>query len=269
MSRLPFSTAPLIAFLDEDLAEVAAMAQAEVKAASAAEGVSRPRLVGAVRGGIIAAHRNDTRLSGLRRRLETFGVDPLTELGGADLSRMQLAGEKLAGADLRRTDFRRSNLANADLARANLGEANLAEAVLTAANLAGARLDQANLAGADLSRASLAGASFVGASIEGAVGLPEAARRAARISPEVAALLRQLCGTEPTEPLSRTGRLILAGEWDEATRLLAKPLPRGGTPKADKLRQSTELVRVMLEMLKGEAHAAAAILAAVRGARIP
>ena len=41
MSRLSFSIAPLIEFLDEDLAELAALSGAAVRDQSAAEGIDR------------------------------------------------------------------------------------------------------------------------------------------------------------------------------------------------------------------------------------
>lgn len=264
MSRLSFTLAPLIEFLDDDLAAVAAMPAAEIRSATAAERVDRPALVVRVRRQIIAAHRAEAVPSALRTKLENFGIDALTELSGADLSSLRLAGERLAQADLRQADFTASDLSRADLSQADLRSAQLVRASLVAANLSGARLEQANLAGADLSDALLAGACFVGARLDDARGVPAAARRGARISPDVAGVLQRLCrldGKVPTAParrdddlLGKAGRLILLGEWDQADSILG--------PATD---QRAALVKVVLEMLKGDIDIAGRILADVKG----
>jgi hypothetical protein len=263
MSRLSFSLAPLIEFLDDDLDAVASMPGSAVQAASAAEGVDRPALVARVRTRIVTAHRAEVVRTELRGKLESFGIDPLTELRGADLQALRLAGERLARADLRGADFTASDLSRADLANADLRNAQFVRASLVAANLSGARLDAANLAGADLSDARIAGACFVGATLDNAEGVPEPVRRGARISLEVAGLLQRLCrldknaATLPARggdnALGRAGRLILLGEWDQASSILGAA--------AD---QRTALVKALLEMLKGDVDIAGRILAEVK-----
>jgi len=275
MSRLSFTVAPLVEFLDEDLAEVAAMSGAAVRDSSAAAGLDRAGLVLRVRDRLILAHRAEPASGDFRGKLERFGVDALCELGGADLHGLRLAGERLARADLRQVDLSASDLTRADLAEADLRHASLARASLVAADLSGARLDAADLAGADLSNALIVGACFVGATLDGARGVPEAARRGARISAEVAALLRQLCGLDDkplpgrrgpaADHLARAGRLILQGEWEQAARLLGVAAPDAARVRgAERL----ALVKAMLEMLRGDADIAGRILAEVK-ARMP
>ncbi|MFW0797638.1 pentapeptide repeat-containing protein [Gordonia sp. CPCC 205515] len=81
-------------------------------------------------------------------------------LAGANLTAVDLTGANLFAVDLASVYLTRANLNRANLNRANLFGANLAGATLVAANLVGANLVRANLAGATLVAATLAGANL-------------------------------------------------------------------------------------------------------------
>jgi uncharacterized protein YjbI with pentapeptide repeats len=135
-------------------------------------------------------------------RAATRSVIP--DLGGAELSNLNLEGVNLSGANLRETNFFDTNLQQANLSGANLfhasldganlrgadlsganlrearisqwddgkrladlGSANLSDADLRGADLRKANLGLANLSKANLSRANLSGANLSGADLKG------------------------------------------------------------------------------------------------------
>ena len=81
--------------------------------------------------------------------------DPIINLGGADLSEVNLSETHLGRASLFGVDLSRSNLFGVNLSEANLSRSNLNGANLCIANLDGANLCGANLCGADLREAFL------------------------------------------------------------------------------------------------------------------
>jgi uncharacterized protein YjbI with pentapeptide repeats len=89
------------------------------------------------------------------------------ELGGLDLSAIDLSGASMKRAGLARSNLSGARLAGADLLRANLEGADLSGAVLAGANLSDARLRGAKLAGCDLTDATLDGALFTRADLSG------------------------------------------------------------------------------------------------------
>ena len=109
--------------------------------------------------------------------LDSQGLAPRHDPGGAEPKRADLRG-----ADLKGTGLGRAILAGADLTEARLTRAHLTGACLRWANLTGAdlrvtRLTGADLTGAILTRADLTGARLTGAcleeaDLEGAIGLP-------------------------------------------------------------------------------------------------
>lgn len=84
---------------------------------------------------------------------EVFVAERGANLGGKDLSRVNLRD-----ANLERANLERALLTEANLEAANLANANLKNAVLVGANLRGANLHGATLTGADFRRADLWGA---------------------------------------------------------------------------------------------------------------
>ncbi len=97
------------------------------------------------------------------------GINPLTDLKGADLrnsdlrkanlrgadlSYANLAGACLEQADLSRANLQGVNLSNANLSNANLSNANLSNAIVQAANFKDAEVYNLNLTGVDCSQAS-------------------------------------------------------------------------------------------------------------------
>lgn len=82
---------------------------------------------------------------------ELAGLNPTTDLAGADLSRTDLSYANLVATDLSYCDLSYANLSAADLSYANLSQANL-----TAANLDTAKLVGANFDGAIFEPASIA-----------------------------------------------------------------------------------------------------------------
>jgi hypothetical protein len=87
------------------------------------------------------------------------------DLGGADLSAVNLKRTALSGANLRRANLRGANLSGAFLGSANLSEANLSGANLTLADLSWADLRGADLGWADLSQALGNGANLSAANL--------------------------------------------------------------------------------------------------------
>lgn len=83
----------------------------------------------------------------------TLGLNPLTDLAGANLSGVNLEHVDLSGANLRGT---------------NLSNAKLGWAKLNHANLSGANLQGADLNATQLCRAILLGATLLGANVQGA-----------------------------------------------------------------------------------------------------
>lgn len=87
---------------------------------------------------VVAAQTDD-----LLELVKLAGLNPATDLAGADLSRTDLSHANLTAADLSCCDLSYANLYGADLSHANLIGANL-----TATNLERANLIGANLSGA-------------------------------------------------------------------------------------------------------------------------
>lgn len=85
---------------------------------------------------------------------------------GAQLMRVDLAGDSLKGADLTEANLMEANLMGANLTGSRLTGANLMEANLVDAILKGSHLKGANLTGADLTGANLAGATLRGATLK-------------------------------------------------------------------------------------------------------
>jgi uncharacterized protein YjbI with pentapeptide repeats len=93
--------------------------------------------------------------------------DVRPDLGGADLTRINLTGVDFSGAVLAGANFTRAVLAGADLGgalltRAVIGHADLSQADLTGADLGGAILLNANFREADLSHADLGDSLLMG-----------------------------------------------------------------------------------------------------------
>jgi uncharacterized protein YjbI with pentapeptide repeats len=120
------------------------------------------------------------------------GRDPIIELSGADLSRIDFVDANLHGADLSDANLRRARLVGADLSDANLSgarlvgaelspnyslkgtfhtvdPANLSDANLSIANLRNVMLSEANLSGANMANSVLDGADLYGANLSGAL----------------------------------------------------------------------------------------------------
>ena len=111
-----------------------------------------------------------------------IGPEPMIDLSGADLCKVNLSWTNLYQANLSRVNLSRADLSLANLQEANLSGANLRGASLRAhlvgadlvgadlreCNLSGARLAEANLAGANLRLANLSEADLVGANLVGA-----------------------------------------------------------------------------------------------------
>jgi hypothetical protein len=105
--------------------------------------------------------------------MRSLGLDPKSDLAGADLRSADMRGEQLPGADLRAADLTGAVLSKANLEGANLIGASLRQAKLDGANMRGvklvdasiadARLVAADLTGADLSACDLSGADLRGA----------------------------------------------------------------------------------------------------------
>jgi uncharacterized protein YjbI with pentapeptide repeats len=109
--------------------------------------------------------------------------DPVIQLDGADLRKVNISdtrlaktnlrGVNLSGAmlirtDLRGSDLREAYLNGASLYNANLSNTTLNDASLSSANLNGALLNGTNLRGTDLSEVRLIGADLSGADLSGA-----------------------------------------------------------------------------------------------------
>lgn len=86
-------------------------------------------------------------------------------LGGANLSLIDLSGVDLEWATLMTTNFKASKLVNSNLMAAHMQESNLTETDLTKANLTMAHLDDAKIYRADLTDAILFKANLIGATI--------------------------------------------------------------------------------------------------------
>ncbi len=98
---------------------------------------------------------NSGRETGFADLLRSIGVDPKTDLAGADLQDLDLGGEDFTGADLQG-----ALLARARLQGTNLKLANLRDADLTDVNLTGTNLSMADLTGARFSAETLQDADW-------------------------------------------------------------------------------------------------------------
>jgi hypothetical protein len=73
------------------------------------------------------------------------GLDPKTDLAGANLNQVNLSGGNLRGANLRSTNLSGANLTGTDLSGADLRDADLRNANLRGANLSRVDLRDANV----------------------------------------------------------------------------------------------------------------------------
>ncbi len=89
-----------------------------------------------------------------------------------DLSKVNLGGAELSGVNLRRADLRGANLGSAELngvnlRRADLRGANLGSAELNGADLRKVNLKGANLGGASVKESTLRRAELIGSAVKG------------------------------------------------------------------------------------------------------
>jgi uncharacterized protein YjbI with pentapeptide repeats len=254
MSAKPDGLLPLLHFLAGDLDEIGRAKPETVANVAKAAGFDRAPLATRIRDSVIARYRSDAKETGLRGNLEQFGVQALQELPGADLSRLSLIGVDLAHADLSATDLSYSDLSHANLQHVDLSRATLRKARMTGARLTRAQFDHADLGEADLSGAVIVGASFAGAALTGAIGLPASIAEAARIDPDVAALLRRIrpaaAQTALVAALDEAIDLVLIGELLDAEARLRDLT--SSNPSSPELARSIELVRVVLLALQGD-----------------
>jgi len=152
------SVDPLAAFLDEDLIAITEMSQASVVDQIKDIGIDRRSVTRPVVPVLASGHRLRPAPEGFVALARSFGVEPTRDLGGADLSRLNLRAQHLEGANLRASD----------LTEADLTEARLAGSDLSNARCVGANFTHADLTGADLTGSDLAGADFTGVTMEGA-----------------------------------------------------------------------------------------------------
>jgi hypothetical protein len=152
------SVDPLAAFLDEDLIAITEMPQAAVVDQIKDIGIDRRAVTRPVVPILASGHRLRPAPEGFVALARSFGVEPTRDLGGADLSRLNLRAQPLEGANLRASD----------LTEADLSEARLAGSDLSNARCVGANFTYADLTGADLTGSDLAGADFTGVTMEGA-----------------------------------------------------------------------------------------------------
>lgn len=152
------SVDPLAAFLDEDLIAITEMPQAAVVDQIKDIGIDRRAVTRPVVPVLASGHRLRPAPEGFVALARSFGVEPTRDLGGADLSRLNLRAQPLEGANLRASD----------LTEADLSEARLAGSDLSNARCVGANFTYADLTGADLTGSDLAGADFTGVTMEGA-----------------------------------------------------------------------------------------------------
>ena len=125
---------------------------------------------------ILAEHKLWVESRGKKGERANLGGADLSgvNLIGIDLSDAYLNGAKLIDADLKNTDLSRADLSDAalfraDLRSANLSDANLSDANLSRANLESVLLDRANLTGAYLGYTVLQFSSVVGANLKNAL----------------------------------------------------------------------------------------------------
>ncbi|MFY7959703.1 MAG: pentapeptide repeat-containing protein [Elsteraceae bacterium] len=152
------SVDPLAAFLDEDLIAITEMPQAAVIDQIKDIGIDRRAVTRPVLPVLTSGHRLRPAPEGFVALARSFGVEPTRDLGGADLSRLNLRAQPLEGANLRASD----------LTEADLSEARLAGSDLSNARCVGANFTYADLTGADLTGSDLVGADFTGVTMEGA-----------------------------------------------------------------------------------------------------
>jgi uncharacterized protein YjbI with pentapeptide repeats len=157
------SVDPLAAFLDEDLIAITEMPQAAVVDQIEDIGIDRRAVTRPVVPVLASGHRLRPAPEGFVALARSFGVEPTRDLGGADLSRLNLRAQSLEGANLRASDLSESDLSEARLAGSDLSNARCVGANFTDADLTGA-----DLTGADLTGSDLAGADFTGVTMEGA-----------------------------------------------------------------------------------------------------
>jgi uncharacterized protein YjbI with pentapeptide repeats len=117
--------------------------------------------------------------------LKIVGLNPLTDLAGANLSGSNLQRAALKGANLHSTNLSEATLNAAELRNADLSHANLSGADLTFADLSRAKLYGADLSRASLSNTNLRDADLSNADLTGAdlrALLPRANCRGANLS---------------------------------------------------------------------------------------
>lgn len=245
------SVDPLAAFLDEDLIAITELPQAAVVEQIKDIGIDRRAVTRPVLPVLTAGHRLRPAPEGFVALARSFGVEPTKDLGGADLSRLNLRAQPLEGANLRASD----------LTEADLSEARLAGSDLSNARCVGANFTHADLTGADLTGSDLAGADFTGVTMEGAKlgGTILDGRRSSSItfsSHEVRLLLEKMLEFWWR---SRTDSVTLAayqsfqaGDHAATKKLLAR-VPVGARPGA-------ALLTAAMTSLAGDPRAGAALL---------
>jgi len=152
------SVDPLAVFLDEDLIQLSGLPVTKVTGEIAEAGIDRSSIIAPVLPVLTSGHRLRPAPEGFVALARTFGVEPIRDLGGADLLRLNLRAQPLEGADLRASD----------LSDSDLREARLAGSDLSHARCVGTNFAQADLTGADLTGSNLTGADFTGVTMEGA-----------------------------------------------------------------------------------------------------
>jgi uncharacterized protein YjbI with pentapeptide repeats len=245
------SVDPLAAFLDEDLIAITEMPQASVVDQIKDIGIDRRAVTRPVVPVLASGHRLRPAPEGFVALARSFGVEPTRDLGGADLSRLNLRAQPLEGANLRASD----------LTEADLSEARLAGSDLSNARCVGANFTCADLTGADLTGSDLVGADFTGVTMEGAkvAGTILDARESPSITftaDEVRALLDKMLEFWWQ---SRTDSVTLAayqtfksGDHAATKKLLAR-VPVGARPSA-------ALLTAAMTSVAGDPQAGASLL---------
>lgn len=245
------SVDPLAAFLDEDLIAITEMPQASVVDQIKDIGIDRRAVTRPVVPVLASGHRLRPAPEGFVALARSFGVEPTRDLGGADLSRLNLRAQPLEGANLRASD----------LTEADLSEARLAGSDLSNARCVGANFTCADLTGADLTGSDLAGADFTGVTMEGAkvAGTILDARESPSITftaDEVRALLDKMLEfwwQSRTDSVTLAAYQTFKSGDHAATRKLLARVPVGARPSA-------ALLTAAMTSVAGDPQAGASLL---------
>lgn len=245
------SVDPLAAFLDEDLIAITEMPQASVVDQIKDIGIDRRAVTRPVVPVLASGHRLRPAPEGFVALARSFGVEPTRDLGGADLSRLNLRAQPLEGANLRASD----------LTEADLSEARLAGSDLSNARCVGANFTYADLTGANLTGSDLAGADFTGVTMEGAkvAGTILDARESPSITftaDEVRALLDKMLEfwwQSRTDSVTLAAYQTFKSGDHAATRKLLARVPVGARPSA-------ALLTAAMTSVAGDPQAGASLL---------